>query len=184
MKSIKTKIFVSVFALLVFTAFGMPTFAAEEAEKPGEGPNVTEPGKAPKVVPGEKPRKVDASTLQNIDLEKTPWLCESVGLTPSHAAFSRPRMIWANSLRFVPINEAVEGDVIVERWVNEPPKDLAGKYVMIEVWATWCPPMPTWTSTFELLPREIQRRFGCDRHLRNRRNRAERDERAVKARRD
>lgn len=89
---------------------------------------------------GEKAKKPDADTLANIDLKKTPWLCESVGLSPAHAAFSRPRMMWANSFRFVPIKDVLNGPIVVERWVNEAPKDLAGKFVLIEVWATWCPP--------------------------------------------
>ena len=105
-------------------------FSAEETASP-----------APKIVPGETARKVDAASLANIDLEKTPWLCESVGLSPTHPAFSRPRTIWADSFRYVPLNEITEeGKIIVERWVNEPPKDLTGKYVFVEVWATWCPP--------------------------------------------
>ena len=100
---------------------------------------VSEPAAVP-IVTGEKPRKVDAASLKDIDLEKTPWLCESVGLSPTHPAFSRPRVIWADSIRFIPVHEAIKDDIVVERWINEPPKDLAGKYVMIEVWATWCPP--------------------------------------------
>jgi len=109
----------------------LSVFSAEESD--------TSP--APKIVESEAVRKVDAASLANIDLEKAPWLCESVGLSPTHPAFSRQRMIWADSFRYVPLREITEdGKIIVERWVNEPPKDLAGKYVFVEVWATWCPP--------------------------------------------
>ncbi len=119
--------------LLVIILCGTFAFAEEAAP-------------APKVVEGEKPRKVDAASLTDIDLTKTPWLCESVGLSPTHPAFSRPRTIWADSFRFVPLKDIGEegekgdGKIVVERWVNDPPKDLAGKYVFVEVWATWCPP--------------------------------------------
>jgi len=116
----------SVLFFFVAVSFGL---AAEEAASP-----------APKVVEGEAVRKVDAASLANIDLEKAPWLCESVGLSPTHPAFSRPRMIWADSFRYVPLSEISEGKIVVERWVNEPPKDLTGKYVFVELWATWCPP--------------------------------------------
>ncbi|MGL4944288.1 MAG: TlpA family protein disulfide reductase [Thermoguttaceae bacterium] len=71
--------------------------------------------------------------------DESPWLVESAsagGLTPP----KRQRQIFAKSFQWVPIREAIGGDVEVERWVNSPPSDLAGKYVLIEVWATWCPP--------------------------------------------
>ncbi len=125
----------SLFFVLLATL--APFFAAEDNQG---GPDLTDPAKSPKVLAGETPRKIDPESFKNIDLEKTPWFCERVGLSPSHPAFSRPRMIWADSVRFVPIREVLGGDIIIERWVNEPPKSLAGKYVLIEVWATWCPP--------------------------------------------
>lgn len=81
------------------------------------------------------------SSLAAIDLEKTPWLVERMGLSPTHPAFTRPRSIWADSFRLRPLEEAVKGgEIVVERWVNDEPKDFAGKYVFLEVWATWCPP--------------------------------------------
>ena len=53
----------------------------------------------------------------------------------------KPRMLWADSFLYKNIGEIFEnGAMEVERWVNEPPKDLAGKFVLVEVWATWCPP--------------------------------------------
>ena len=70
-------------------------------------------------------------------LEK-PWLVESQDRI---AVPSRERMLWADSVQYKNIAEICGEPVIeIERWVTEPPKDLTGKFVLIEVWATWCPP--------------------------------------------
>jgi thiol-disulfide isomerase/thioredoxin len=67
-----------------------------------------------------------------------PWLIESKDRT---ALPKRERMLWADSVQYKSIGEILGEPIIeVERWVNDPPKDLAGKFVLIEVWATWCPP--------------------------------------------
>jgi len=99
---------------------------------------VLDSSKAPKIIEesGLPPKPaIDLNLLRDIDVEKTPWLIESVGLTPSHPALQRPKMLWADSWKSMEIPE-----IEVERWVTEPPKDLAGKFIFVEVWATWCPP--------------------------------------------
>ena len=101
------------------------------------GPYITDVSKTPQAAKGEKGEKpvVDFEKLKNADLAKEPWLVESAALPPNHPAFQRQRMIWAESWF---LNDAPE--IEIEKWVTDPPGDLAGKFVFVEVWATWCPP--------------------------------------------
>ncbi|MDR3199239.1 MAG: TlpA family protein disulfide reductase [Planctomycetaceae bacterium] len=70
-----------------------------------------------------------------------PWLVETAEIAKKGIPIpNRPQMLWANSVRFQNITEVLGGPIEVERWVNEPPKNFAGKFVLVEVWATWCPP--------------------------------------------
>jgi len=124
----------------------VPTEAIEAIEEPGAGepcpmpsaeategedgaPCVVDPDQEPTIVQGERTERPD-----EINIEEQPWLIESVGLPENHPAFSRPKMIWAQSRLWA---EAPE--IEVEQWVTGAP-DLEGKYVLVECWATWCPP--------------------------------------------
>lgn len=137
------KPFIATLALLALTCHLSTTVPAQETASSAEnaatddaGPFVLDPTKKPQAVKGESDGPtIDFSKLKDIDIEKEPWLVESAGLTPGHPALQRERMIWADSWLY---NDAPEIDV--EYWVNDAPKDLAGKFVLIEVWATWCPP--------------------------------------------
>ncbi|MDR0611343.1 MAG: TlpA family protein disulfide reductase [Planctomycetaceae bacterium] len=75
------------------------------------------------------------------DNTEQPWLVETTEIVKKGMPVpNRTQMLWANSVRFQNIADVLDGAIEVERWVNEPPKDFAGKFVLIEVWATWCPP--------------------------------------------
>lgn len=83
----------------------------------------------------------DAESAPKVDLATQPWLVESVNLPPNHPALKRDRMIWADSYMWTAIEDVV-GAIPVEKWATDAPKpeDFVGKYVLVEMWATWCPP--------------------------------------------
>ena len=77
-------------------------------------------------------------TLPLFGADNEPWLVESRDRV---ALPNRERMLWADSVRHQTITEILGEPVIeIERWANDPPKELTGKFVLIHVWATWCPP--------------------------------------------
>lgn len=83
-----------------------------------------------------------AETEPAIDTVQKPWLVETARIQSKGLPVpQRGQMLWADSVLYKDVKEILGAPVIeVERWVNAPPKALAGKFVLIEVWATWCPP--------------------------------------------
>ena len=137
-----TRMMTAVFSLFFTVLCGLyfPATAQDQTSdviaEDDAGPYITDPTKVPKVVEGESARPViDFNKLKDIDIEKEPWLVESAGLTPGHPALQRDRMIWADSWLYADVPE-----IDIEHWIGNTPKDMAGKFVLIEVWATWCPP--------------------------------------------
>lgn len=128
---------IACFAAVVVCACVFPVFAAESPQDPG--PVVTDASRTPVIVSGAK-TKIDRAAP--IDLEKTPWLVESAHAVAGSNVFNRERVLWADPIRLLPNEDGVGAEIPVERWVGAAPKpeDLAGKYLFVEVWATWCPP--------------------------------------------
>ena len=79
--------------------------------------------------------------IRHVDLEKEPWLVESVNMSANHPALKRDKVVFADKLLWTALPETVE-KVQVEKWLTPlpPESEMAGKYILIEVWATWCPP--------------------------------------------
>jgi len=83
----------------------------------------------------------DDENIVKVDLATQPWLVESANLPKSHPALKRDHMIWADSYLWTALEDIVD-EIPVEKWLTKAPtpEDLVGKYVLVEVWATWCPP--------------------------------------------
>ncbi len=140
---------------LVFAALAMAgtAFSAEEPSAAPEGvicppggpcilpsadgaPKETaETDSLPPNLPGQEPE------IRHVDLEKEPWLVESVNMPANHPALKRDKVVFADKLLWTALPETVE-KVQVEKWLTPlpPESEMAGKYILIEVWATWCPP--------------------------------------------
>ncbi|MGI5831104.1 MAG: TlpA family protein disulfide reductase [Thermoguttaceae bacterium] len=148
----KEKILLILFAVCVLA--GTPLFAEDKSDPP-EGA-ICLPG-GPCVLPtadDEKPsdQPADAEQLppnlpdqepeiRKVDLAKEPWLIESVNLPANHPALNRDKVVFADNLLWSALPDTVS-TVHVEKWLTSLPSEaeMAGKYILIEVWATWCPP--------------------------------------------
>lgn len=141
--------------LSALLAIGLPIFAGDESELDAQKPEgaICVPG-GPCLLPSAAEKETKASDPGEplppnrsgveseervVDLEKEPWLVESVNLPANHPTFKRDKIVFADSLLWTALPDVVP-EVEVEKWLTPLPDDRAGKYLLIEVWATWCPP--------------------------------------------
>ncbi|MBQ9370974.1 MAG: TlpA family protein disulfide reductase [Thermoguttaceae bacterium] len=142
-----SKIMAALFILNAFMLVVAPcALSQDEASDAGLGSPcyVDEDGNVVCPTPGHE-GPTDLTTLipdaPQVDLTTQPWLVESANLPANSPVLKREHMIWADSFLWVAIEDVVDA-IPVEKWLTKAPtaEDLKGKYVLVEMWATWCPP--------------------------------------------
>lgn len=149
--------FITCIATLLITLFVVSNLSAENTPLSAENTSTE------RSVNGEKTASENSTTEKPcVTDDRTPNVVSTSSIERSAGILKKEKMLWADSYLFrdIPLldkdgkkteenketvseistQERIKRFIQVEEWYNQAPASLEGKYILVEVWATWCPP--------------------------------------------